>query len=538
MIPLHGIGFFGFNILRFVSVIATVLVLSSTLMVMVLDGREYNAAKRDSPEDFDDCEYLPGTDVPTHTWGIFWVQLDRTFVLILLILCVLSEINWGGRLQKSAEHCFPILGRNFGTGPLGALQMMVSTNLLSHYLEEFPLVTAWLLAIVGFINFHLGLIFRQRQRDYRSMSPKRRALARDGSAGQVATKMLSQGLSKIVPGRQADMEKAHHMDQCSQIHAINERQAYEQASLRQQQDILRSRARQDNAKAELVEEVRQASSRGRGDTSSIISGAFLCDSTSGYPVAVGRPHSRATDRSDNVAIKCASVSRQPSISQWSQPSMPLNMVSPTATLKSFKSSNRLGVHRPAYAPSNTSATSASMPYLTATQRSAIKRRSLALARAARKRLSIVSSKPYTGSRSRKVEQDFKLLNVSPEMNRATDEQVRGERQRLESLAKELKLGDPSNNSLGRHGQQSPPYEAVDGPCLTRSATLENERLGATLPAYQAKEYVNPAFPASGGFQSTAALPIAGRYQSEWTSSAMPTQARRTYEANQRSYNQL
>ena len=90
MLPIHGFAFFGFNALRLLSVVATLLVFATTLMVMVLDGREYNAAQ-DGPEDeYIDCEYFPGTDVPTHVWGIFWVQLDRTFVFILLLLCVLS----------------------------------------------------------------------------------------------------------------------------------------------------------------------------------------------------------------------------------------------------------------------------------------------------------------------------------------------------------------------------------------------------------------------------------------------------------------
>jgi hypothetical protein len=90
MLTRTGAAFVGLNLVRLLSITATLLVLAATLEVMVIDGRLVAAARKNEAEVWDDCEYVPGTDVPTHTWGLFWTQLDRTFVLVLCIICVFS----------------------------------------------------------------------------------------------------------------------------------------------------------------------------------------------------------------------------------------------------------------------------------------------------------------------------------------------------------------------------------------------------------------------------------------------------------------
>lgn len=90
MLTRTGAAFVGLNIVRLLSITATLLVLAATLEVMIIDGRLVAAAPKEDAEVWDDCEYVPGTDVPTHTWGLFWTQLDRTFVLVLCIICVFS----------------------------------------------------------------------------------------------------------------------------------------------------------------------------------------------------------------------------------------------------------------------------------------------------------------------------------------------------------------------------------------------------------------------------------------------------------------
>lgn len=97
-----GVAFVLFNILRLVSIVATILVFAATLEMMVLDGREAAEASREDPDVYEDCEYVPGTDVPTHTWGLAWAQLNRTFILALCIICVFSGESPEPRTEDSS----------------------------------------------------------------------------------------------------------------------------------------------------------------------------------------------------------------------------------------------------------------------------------------------------------------------------------------------------------------------------------------------------------------------------------------------------
>lgn len=399
--------------------------------------------------------------------------------------------------------------------------MMVATNLLAHYLEDLPLVTAWLLAIVGLINFHFGLIFRQPQKDFRSMSPARRAIARGdtllrrvGGTAQFKPTLLGSSDVQDVQKNNANADgSAEHLA------AINQREMYEQAQHHQQKDIMRTRARQDNAKAELLDELRRANNRDGSDTTSIISGAFLYDNTKPPTSALGHPRSR---KGSTAKVP---MSRQPSMSQYSSASMPLGAPSlattvwpqPTGSTNFGRQDGANRVRDAAFgrplSPRSPNGSCVSMAY----ERNRIKRKSLALARAARKRLST------SASRSRVARPAMPRLDTLPprddHMARAIPKQAAQEWERLESLASELRL-DESHNPRHfdlAHRQPSPAYEASEAPFATVSPVYEESP--AFLPAYQ---------PSSNGRPNNAniwgsslahdhSLPIAGRFQSEWTS---------------------
>ncbi|KAK0549502.1 hypothetical protein OC846_004034 [Tilletia horrida] len=144
---------------------------------MVADGRGVQAAQQNG---FDaaatGCDYYPGTDVPLHVWGIFWVHLNRVFELILLIFCILSEVNWGGLPERLFACTLPILSRSFGTTPLGLIQMILACSNLSHELGRFPLVTNWILFVIGILNVIAGAIFKAAGKNVRSFHPSRRTL--------------------------------------------------------------------------------------------------------------------------------------------------------------------------------------------------------------------------------------------------------------------------------------------------------------------------------------------------------------------------
>lgn len=67
------------------------------------------------------------------------------------------------------DRFFPVLGCNFGLGALGIFQSLISTQILSHHVDDFTLVSAFFLFVLGCINMLLGLIFRETAKRYRSI---------------------------------------------------------------------------------------------------------------------------------------------------------------------------------------------------------------------------------------------------------------------------------------------------------------------------------------------------------------------------------
>jgi hypothetical protein len=86
---------------------------------------------------------------------------------------------------------FPVLGSEFGLGALGIFQCLsvpfpsllsnntetnyfsfsrISTQILSHHVDDFTLVSAFFLFALGCLNMLLGLIFRESAKEKRSIS--------------------------------------------------------------------------------------------------------------------------------------------------------------------------------------------------------------------------------------------------------------------------------------------------------------------------------------------------------------------------------
>ena len=81
--------------------------------------------------------------------------------------CSVSECGWPAPFF---DRFFPVLGSDFGLGPLGIFQGLISTQILSHHVDDFTLVSAFFLFVLGCINMLLGLIFRESAKRYRSIS--------------------------------------------------------------------------------------------------------------------------------------------------------------------------------------------------------------------------------------------------------------------------------------------------------------------------------------------------------------------------------
>ena len=68
------------------------------------------------------------------------------------------------------DRYFPVLGTQFGLGALGIFQCLISTQILSHHVDDFTLVSAFFLFALGCVNMLLGLIFRESAKQRRSIT--------------------------------------------------------------------------------------------------------------------------------------------------------------------------------------------------------------------------------------------------------------------------------------------------------------------------------------------------------------------------------
>ncbi|KDE04451.1 hypothetical protein MVLG_05099 [Microbotryum lychnidis-dioicae p1A1 Lamole] len=118
------------------------------------------------------CSYVGNTSIPKGPGGIVFVAISRIFCCILLLFMLISEIppptKW---TQKLWSYAFPPFGENFGVGVLGVVQVYLGSVILSHKVTGFPLIAAWFLFILGFVNTLLGLSFGSRLKKIRSFSP-------------------------------------------------------------------------------------------------------------------------------------------------------------------------------------------------------------------------------------------------------------------------------------------------------------------------------------------------------------------------------
>jgi len=123
-----------------------------------------------------DCDYFDNSTVPNQPAGAFWAVVNRLFIIATTIIMILSEIGWP---DKFFEDFLPILGSKFGVGILGGIQWITAASILSHHVDDFPLVAGFFLFVIGCFNILLGLIFRQSAKDKRSIMTFRQAKAEE-----------------------------------------------------------------------------------------------------------------------------------------------------------------------------------------------------------------------------------------------------------------------------------------------------------------------------------------------------------------------
>ncbi|KAJ3978937.1 hypothetical protein F5890DRAFT_1647629 [Lentinula detonsa] len=149
MLPPRAYIFIGLNAARVLSVIAMLLVFSSSIEVMVTNIKAvnyYEAHKGDNNATMSamNMDYIAGSTVPSQPAGIFWA---------ITVTLILSECSWP---ISFFDHFFPVLGSGFGTGALVIFQ--IGAQILSHHVDEFALVSAFFLFSLSCLNTLIGQV--------------------------------------------------------------------------------------------------------------------------------------------------------------------------------------------------------------------------------------------------------------------------------------------------------------------------------------------------------------------------------------------
>ncbi|KAI5997801.1 hypothetical protein F5J12DRAFT_850441 [Pisolithus orientalis] len=168
--PTSAFLFVALNIVRALSIVALLLVFSSSIVVLVDDieavNQFVNGSTNTTSFDSGNVDYIPSSTVPNQSAGVFWAVLNRLLIIAQTVILVLSEIGWPAAFF---DRFFPVLGREFGVGALGVMQCLIGASVLSHYVRMFPLVTAFFLFSVGCLNILVGLMFREKVKDKRNI---------------------------------------------------------------------------------------------------------------------------------------------------------------------------------------------------------------------------------------------------------------------------------------------------------------------------------------------------------------------------------
>jgi len=173
MLPPRAYVFIGLNGVRILSIIACLLVFSSSIVTLVHDVEAVNnfvaAGKSNSTiaDNQINCDYIAYSTVPNEPAGVFWAVLNRLLIIFQVILLILSEIGWP---MSFFNRFFPVLGSDFGLGALGIMECLLGAAILSHHVDDFSLVSAFFLFSLGCLNIFLGLIFREHAKTKRSLT--------------------------------------------------------------------------------------------------------------------------------------------------------------------------------------------------------------------------------------------------------------------------------------------------------------------------------------------------------------------------------
>ncbi|KAJ9109203.1 hypothetical protein QFC21_000532 [Naganishia friedmannii] len=164
-------AFIALNVIRFLSIVALCLIFASQIVGAAMESRHGDFNHTSSYQDDDlDCDYFEYTSVPDQPGGIFWAILNRTFILMVIVLLLPTELVIPvKKLTQFYIDYIPIISPAHGLGILGVIQCWIASTVLSKYVQKFEQASGFMCFIVGCLNILMGLIFRSSAKSRRSI---------------------------------------------------------------------------------------------------------------------------------------------------------------------------------------------------------------------------------------------------------------------------------------------------------------------------------------------------------------------------------
>ncbi|KIY47670.1 hypothetical protein FISHEDRAFT_44960 [Fistulina hepatica ATCC 64428] len=178
MLPPRAYFFIGLNGVRILSIIIMLLVFASNIVTLVHDVEAVNtyyseshnstsSSSSNSTTSASNDDYIANSTVPNQPAGVFWAVVNRLLIIGQVMVLIMSEFGFPARFFN---RFFPILGDDFGLGALGCIQCLLGAAILSHFVDDFTLVSAFMVFVIGCVNIFLGLVFRQGAKTKRSVT--------------------------------------------------------------------------------------------------------------------------------------------------------------------------------------------------------------------------------------------------------------------------------------------------------------------------------------------------------------------------------
>jgi hypothetical protein len=155
--------FFLLNAVRGFSMLSLLLVFIANILIMVQDVQAMHHQTNATAVVDEECEYIGASSIPDQTTGIFRAFLIITLNLIEIVVLFLSETGFPASFF---QKCLPCLDNENNLVALGVLQLLLAAQMMSHFLEPFPLVASFFLLFAGLFN--LPTIAADRPKYFRS----------------------------------------------------------------------------------------------------------------------------------------------------------------------------------------------------------------------------------------------------------------------------------------------------------------------------------------------------------------------------------